>query len=125
MPWENIGECGGGSTREWAAGTVEIVIHYIELVCGSPPPGCELGVMWHEHECGDYPTAGLCWDPCVRSDPPWEYISRCEKALEIFDESVEWSEINPDRVREKLEANEGNTHLAQKPLPPGPRNPLS
>ena len=103
MPWEDIGQCGGGSTREWAAG-VEIVIHYIELVCGSPPPGCELGVMWHEHECGDYPTAGLCWDPSVRTDPPEEYIAKCGIALDAFDEAVSWSQIDPEVVREKFEA---------------------
>lgn len=100
MPWESIGSCGGGEIAQ-----LRMAIIYLCDVCGDPPRGCEIDIMWHEHELGDYPTIGLSWewDPEVRTVPPWEYINRCEIALAIFDEAVSWSEIDPKLVREKLE----------------------
>lgn len=121
MPWESIGSCGTGSVVQ-----LRMAILYLCQVCGEPPLGCELDVLWNEHDLGDYPTIGVSWDPTVRSDAPWKYINRCEAALAIFDEAVEWSEIHPDQVREKLEAKEeGNSHLAQKPHAAKTRKPVT
>ncbi len=85
MPWESLGSCGSGDIG------LRLAILYLAHVCGEPPPGCELDVMWHDHELGNYPTIGVCWDPYVRTEAPWEYISHCEIALSIFDEAVDYS----------------------------------
>lgn len=75
--------------------------------------------MWQEHESGSYPSIGLCWDPGVRTDPPWEYMSQCETALKAFDEAVDWSAIEPEVVRRELkiededeESDEEENHRA-------------
>ena len=61
--------------------------------CGEPPDGYELGIIWHEHELGDYPTIGITWEGPF--DAPWEYIRDAEKALTRFDEAVDWAAIEP------------------------------
>jgi hypothetical protein len=108
MPWEDIGGCGDGQLpqdREWLVCQLEIGIRYLRFVCGEPPKGCELGVMWHEHDICDYPSIGVCWDvgQAESLDAPWEYIEECRVALETFDEVVRWSEIDPQAVRERID----------------------
>ena len=101
MPWENIGDCGNGQLpheREWIVFCLEMGIAYLRYVCGAPLPGCELGIMWHEHELSDYPSIGLLWEYPEQTDVPWEYVSRCETALRIFDEAISWSEIDPTTI---------------------------
>jgi hypothetical protein len=36
----------------WIVFTLGIARKYIEFVCGEPPPGNKLEVMWHEHGLG-------------------------------------------------------------------------
>lgn len=107
MPWEHIGSCGGGrlpQDQEWVICELEMGIRYLRFACGEPPKGCELGVMWHEHDICDYPSIGVYWDvgDAASLDAPWEYIEKCQIALETFDEAVSWSEIDPERVEERL-----------------------
>lgn len=62
MPWENIGECGDAQLPDEGGrmvAEVELGCRYVELVCGEPPEGCEVGVMYHEHDMGEYATVGL------------------------------------------------------------------
>src|SRR5688572_28355820 len=87
VPWEHIGECGPSRERDRAAAEVELGLAQLRLASGSPPPGCHLGAMWHEHERGVDPTVGVYWD-APRSEPPSDYIARCSALLERFDDAV-------------------------------------
>lgn len=94
MPWESIGSVGTGQLpqdRAWILFCYDIAISYLKFSCGNPPAGSKMGVMWHEHELGDYPSLGIYFD----YDDPWDYIRRCESALECFDAAVSWSDIQP------------------------------
>ena len=71
-------------------------IEYLRWVVPEPE-GFELGIMWQEHDLGDYPSIGVQWDG-PWSEPPSKFMRRCEEALRIFDRSVEWASINPSRV---------------------------
>jgi hypothetical protein len=121
MPWVSIGHCGTsaspGDTFEF-----ELGIEYLKLVCGEVPEGCELGVMWREFdgikvgEVIDLPAGvGLLWDDTKILDAPWDYISRCEIALSILDESVNWSAIHPDAVNEQIRENETSDDAENAP----------
>jgi hypothetical protein len=112
MPWISIGQCGhsttAGDTFEFQLG-----IEYLKLVCGEVPEGCELGVMWEEFdgmkvgETVSLPSGvGLCWDDTEISDAPYDYVSRCEIALGIFHEAVDWSAIRPEVVNEEFRKSE-------------------
>jgi hypothetical protein len=73
MPWEHVGDCGAGQLpheRDWVLKALGLGVFYVTFVCGEPPEGCELGIMWHDHDLVDYSTVGLWWDPSVMSDPP-------------------------------------------------------
>lgn len=121
MPWVMIGDCGDsatpGDTFEF-----ELGIEYLKLVCGEVPEGCELGVMREEFdgmkvgEIVDLPSGvGLCWDDTEIPDAPYDYISRCETALRIFHESVNWSAVHPDAVNEEVRKSEEPADELQAP----------
>ncbi len=96
MPWENIGDCEAAQLpheRERMVAEVELGAGYVQLICGEPPEGCEVGVMWHEHDSGSYATVGLYWET---DDAPWDYLSCAEDALRRFDEAVDWTPIEAD-----------------------------
>lgn len=95
MSWESIGSVGDGQMpedRDWILFCCDLALLYVKFVCGDPPSGCELGVMWHEHELGEYPSLGVS---SGEFEPPWDYINQCEAALERFGDAVSWSEIQP------------------------------
>lgn len=103
MPWESIGDCGDGQLpheREWIVFCLEMGIAYLRHICGAPSSGCEIGIMWHEHELSDYPSIGLLWEYPEQTDALWKYINQCETALAIFDDAIAWSEINPAVIQE-------------------------
>ena len=106
MPLESIGDVDTGQMphdEEWILFAIQLAISYVEHVCGKPPRGCSLGVMWHDHELGSYPSMGLEWDPNLGAfEPPADYIQRCEIALEAFGEAVNWSVIEPDSIDERF-----------------------
>ncbi len=108
MPWENIGECGRADLRdrERLVAEIELGIQYVRLICGDPPTGCEVDVMWHEHDFGEYATVGLSWDPLEISDAPWDYISRAEEVLSRFHESVDWSPLSEQDEDEEAELDD-------------------
>lgn len=89
MPWESIGSVGSGddTSEDWIQCCADLAITYLKFTCGAPPAGSSLGLMWQDHELGDYPTIGVYSE----FEPPWEYISDCEIALEKFDDAVDWS----------------------------------
>lgn len=104
MPWENIGSCGIGDIsddRAWIIENYNMALSYLKFVLEPPPEGCSLDIMWQEHELGDYPSIGLFWDE-TQLDPPWDYLNRCTRALEIFDDAIDWYAISPDSIAEKL-----------------------
>jgi hypothetical protein len=86
-------------------------IVYLRHICGEPPDGCDLDILWHDHELGNYPTIGLLWNE-PQTDAPWDYISQCETALEVFNMAVPWSKINPTALEDVLE---GNARLRSSP----------
>lgn len=93
MPWESIGTVGNGQMpgeRDWILCCYDLALPYLRFKCGEPPPGCQLDVMWHEHDLGEHPSLGVYSE----SEPPWEYIHRCTAALERFDDAVSWDEIH-------------------------------
>ncbi len=105
MTWENVASCGSEELPfdSWMEYCYQMAIDYLGHVLGDPPAGCELGIMWHEHDLGDYPSLGVHWD-FPQSDPPWTYIRKCEIALSKFDEAVEWFDISPGEIDADLEA---------------------
>ncbi len=106
MPWEHVGSCGSGQLpgdRDWITLCYEMAILYLNFVVEEPPDGCELGIMWHEHDLGEYPSIGVHWEH-PQSEPPWRYIRKCEIALSKFDEAIEWFDISPDEIESDLEA---------------------
>ena len=129
VPNENIGSCGTSqsSDGDWAASELELGICYIRRACGEPPDGYELGIIWHEHELGDYPTIGITWEgPFVA---PWEYIRDAEKALTRFDEAVDRAAIAPqeeadigDEDEEEPEEEHADSEITG--VNPGPQQTL-
>ena len=105
MTWENVASCGSEELPfdSWMEYCYQMAIDYLGIVLEDPPAGCELGIMWHEHDLGEYPSVGVHWD-FPQSEPPWTYIRKCEIALSKFDEAVEWFDISPDEIDADLEA---------------------
>ena len=105
MTWENVASCGSEELPfdSWMEHCYQMAIDYLGIVLEDPPAGCELGIMWHEHDLGEYPSVGVHWD-FPQSEPPWTYIRKCEIALSKFDEAIEWFDISPDEIDADLEA---------------------
>lgn len=112
MTWESIGSTNTGQMPDdeaWILFSIGLAKQYVLFVCGDPPEGSKLGVMWHDHELGSYPSLGV-W---TEFDPPWDYINACERALEVFDESTEWYQLKqhwensfPDQEADEAEDDE-------------------
>lgn len=97
MPWESVGDCGTGqlpNERDLVVAQLELGIKFLELFVGDPPEDCELGLMWHEHDYGPYPTIGLTWEVGELGTPEWKYIARCENALSSFDDAIDWADLD-------------------------------
>ncbi len=71
--------------------------------------------MWHEHELGDYPSVGVYFD----YDAPWDFIHRCESALERFDSGVSWTDIQPqEEYDDDFEEESADTaDVSKEPAP--------
>jgi len=123
MTWESIGSTSTGQMPDdeaWILFSIGLAKQYVLFVCGDPPEGCKLDVMWHDHELGSYPSLGV-W---TEFDQPWDYINACERALEVFDESTEWYQLKqhwensfPDQEVDEAEDGdddqiEGNSNIS-------------
>ena len=105
MGRESIGQCGtsDASTR-WCLTQMEMAILYLKHVCGPPPRGCEVEITGNDHELGTYYDISLTWDgPGTLGATEEKYIRKCELALEIFDEVMPWSDLDPIEVRQRLQ----------------------
>lgn len=92
MPWEDIGSVDTGSVpgdAAWIKWCQRFAKSYILMVCGDPPPGCDLDITECDYELGSYPTLGVWYDWWEPSD----YIHRCEAALSTFNRAIEWGEL--------------------------------
>lgn len=92
MGWESVGSVDTGQIPGdlfWIDFCQELAIRYIRFVCGDPPPGSTLGVMQNDHELGTYPSIGIWSD----FSPEFDYINSCEKALDIFNEAIDWETL--------------------------------
>jgi len=92
MSWESIGSTSTGQMpheKEWIVLSLELAKRYIVFVCGDPPAGSNLNIMWHDYDLGTYPSLGI-WS---EYDTPWDYINACERALEVFDQAVSWHKL--------------------------------
>ena len=99
MNWESIGSVSTGNMPEdenWILFALNLAKQYILLVCGDPPLGSTLDVIWHDHELGSYPSLGICSEFWT---PP-DYLRKCEQALEHFDQAVEWEVLRYFEVDE-------------------------
>jgi hypothetical protein len=107
MGWESIGECIGSDSTDpppWITFCHKTTLAYIETILGSPPDGWVLGVQWHDHDLGSYPTIGVYNNLPVSE--PWEYIRKAEELLDRFNDAVDWSEIEPSAVLEDDEEDD-------------------
>jgi hypothetical protein len=102
MPWEHIGDCGVPGGESWMRVQLELAVAYIREVCGEPPKGCEVGLMWQDTDYGPAATIGLCWDRTKVSDAPSDYIANAEVALRAFDDAISWRKLDPELVREQF-----------------------
>jgi hypothetical protein len=94
MPWERIGECGGSrADPAWIDFSHRTAIRYLKLALGDPPEGCDLDIMWCDHELGSYARVGLWYDFPVL-DAPWEYINRAEQLLDELNAAVDWDKLS-------------------------------
>ena len=112
MSWEHIGECGTGKTpyqNEWPEAQMEMGIVYLGHVCGDPPIGTDLGIMWHEHLAGEYGTIGLHYDVPTLSAEHSHYIANCGIALEYFNQNMLWHSIDPNRIQGRITSYDPET----------------
>lgn len=95
---ESIGQLG---STPWAH---VFAVWYIPQILGEPPEGCELAVLWHDHEVGSYSTMGIRWDLCENPDPPSDYIQRCEKLIDLLEEQglLNFEVLDPEYMCEFL-----------------------
>ncbi len=106
MTWESIGTVNTGDMpheEDWILLALKLAKSYLVLVCGAPPSGCNLDVMWHDHELGSYPSLGL-WSEFAEVN---DYFSRCERALDCFNGAVSWGRLkNQHELWVEAEAND-------------------
>lgn len=105
MSWESIGSISTGEMpyeEAWIVFGLNLAKQYVKFVCGEAPPGSKLGIMWHEHELGRYPSLGL-WS---EDEPPWDYLDACERALDVFDEAAAWHELKEHYEEQVLSEEE-------------------
>lgn len=98
--WVSIGEYEGhelGDSSAWIAYCNEFAMSYIKTVLGEPPYKSELAIRWNEHEMGSYPTLGVSFTDTME-EPPWDYISKAENLLTVFNDAIAWSELRDAMV---------------------------
>ena len=94
MPNESIGCPGIGqmpNDRAQIFTELELGIRYLQYRC-PPPKGFEYSILWHKHELGEYADICLVWEKEF-GVAPWHLIEKAKQALEIFDETLDWSVI--------------------------------
>jgi len=92
MPWETIGSVNTGSLPEdgdWIRFSLGLAKRYVEFAAGVAPAGHRVGIMETDHELGPYPSLGVFWE----YDLDARYVGACERALEAFDDAIDWSAI--------------------------------
>lgn len=95
MPWETIGDCGGGSLpleRDRVLAELRLGLAFLEHYVGPAPAGCRLELLWRDFE-PSYPTIALHWDAPATAEAIWGYVSECSDALSLLHESVSWDAI--------------------------------
>ena len=101
MGWESIGECVGSDSSdppEWVSFCHEASIAYIKAIIGDPPAGWEMGIQWHDHDLGSYPTISVYSNLPLME--PWSYINKAEVLLDKFNDAVRWTDIEHDSVED-------------------------
>lgn len=101
MPWEEIGLSGGDGKapeKEWRTLTLRMGLSYTRFICGNAPKGCKLGLHWFSFDGDRQHSVALFWDSNVIKRPPRRYIWKCQRALEIFDETVPWRKLRKQNV---------------------------
>jgi hypothetical protein len=89
MPWESIGTVNTGQMpheEDWILFALGLAKSYVLWVCGPPPEGSSLDVMWHDHELGSYPSLGI-WCEWAEAS---HYYTKAEGALFCFDQAIDW-----------------------------------
>ncbi len=107
MSWESIGSVNTGqlpNDEEWIEFCQKLAIQYIKLVCGEPPSGATLGIMLHDHDLGTYTSIGVYCEYSI----PYDYVSSCENALDVFDSAISWEELKDLYEEQFSQADEDN-----------------
>ncbi len=105
MPWESIGSVNTGDMpheEDWILFCLGMAKSYIDFVCEDTPDDGKLEIMWHDHELGNYPSLGVWYE----LEEPCGYISACEEALEVFNESVSYLDLKHHFQKKKDELDE-------------------
>jgi hypothetical protein len=94
----NVGRETIGSVTGWEPGwetdmAYEMAQCFLAAALGTPPPGVEIGTVWHDHDLGSYPSLAVIWDDGTVE--PWEFVRRAENALAVFEDAIDWSRIKP------------------------------
>ena len=95
MPWETIGDCGGGTLpleREQVLAELRLGTAFLQAYVGPPPDGCRLEVLWREFE-PSYPTIALHHEGKVSPGEVWGYVSQCGDALTLLHQAVDWGAL--------------------------------
>jgi hypothetical protein len=116
VAWEEIGSLGEGQMpgeRAWIAACQEFAMAYLQQVCGQPPKGYKLEVIWQDYESltamTQYPTIAVTWGEGMYGgtlDAPWGYIEKCQVALEALEDALDWEAIEPANVQEQFSGEE-------------------
>jgi len=85
---------------------LELGIRYLQYRC-PPPTGFAYEILWREHELGEYANICLVWEDEFR-EAPWHRIEHAQRALQTFDEAVDWSAI--------WEVDDGEEEVAEDEL---------
>ena len=99
MSWELVGSCGNGQSWQLQIGLAFLSSIFEE------PEGCELDIMYTDYEFSDgtlgaYGSIGLSYDN--RVDRIEQFASRCQNALSVFSDHVDWSKLAPETLAERF-----------------------
>lgn len=87
-----------GSVSDWQLGDeldlpYQLAQTFLAYALGDPPEGVRVGLQYHDHDLGSYPTLSVIWREFTSE--PTDFIRRAEYALREFNQAVDWSRLHP------------------------------
>lgn len=106
MPWESIGSVDTGEMPHekcWILFALELARNYVHFVCcDGPDDTVKLGIMWRDHDLGEYPSLGVWYE----DEEPSAYIRACEDALDAFNQAVSWADLKEHFMRQEEDSDD-------------------